>query len=386
MTRFGKHNAERNTTAMTNEVLQVLQEEGRRTDAEGKWPERSMKAVAEAGLLGLTLPHDAGGSGSGMREFAEVTEKIATHCASTAMVYLMHVCGAQTIAGSLSPRRSDWLRNITAGKVVATLAFSEKGSRSHFWAPVSRAERNSGGVVLNCDKSFVTSAGHADYYVVSSLSLDSKGFTDSTLYLVEKNAPGVQWSGSWNGLGLRGNASGPMTIRNCHIPENARLTPEGEGFKSMLEIALPWFQIGSSAVSIGIAEASFAAAVSHTTKAQFEHLKETLAAAVPGIRARLAQMRLGIDSARGYLDQTLARIEKGAPDAMLFVLGCKAVASEMALKVTDEAMRVCGGAAFSREMSLERNFRDARASSVMAPTTDGLYDFIGKAIAGLPFF
>jgi hypothetical protein len=93
--------------------------------------------------------------------------------------------GAQTIVASSSPRRGELVKKIASGKAVATLAFSEKGSRSHFWAPVSRAERNSQGVVLNCDKSFVTSAGHADYYVVSSLAVEAKGPVDSTLYRKE---------------------------------------------------------------------------------------------------------------------------------------------------------------------------------------------------------
>src|SRR5262245_38677299 len=185
---------------MKDALLLVLDEESRRTDAEGKWPERSIRALAECGLLGLTLPEDVGGGGAGMREFAAVNEKIASRCASTAMIYLMHVCGAQTIAGSSSPRRADVLRKITSGGAVATLAFSEKGSRSHFWAPVSRAARNSWGVVLNCDKSFVTSAGYADYYVVSSLAVDSKSPLDTTLYLVERNEPGVECGASWNGL------------------------------------------------------------------------------------------------------------------------------------------------------------------------------------------
>src|SRR5262245_1785702 len=152
------------------ELLHVLDDESRRTDAEGKWPERSMKAVADAGLLGVTLPRDRGGEGTGMRQFADITASIASHCASTAMVYLMHVCAAQTIAASSSSGAASALERIGSGKAVATLAFSEKGSRSHFWAPVSRAQSNNRGVVLNCDKSFVTSAGHADYYVVSSLA------------------------------------------------------------------------------------------------------------------------------------------------------------------------------------------------------------------------
>jgi alkylation response protein AidB-like acyl-CoA dehydrogenase len=371
---------------MKEELAVMLSEHARQVDAEGKWPERSVKALGEFGLLGLTLPPDAGGGGADMRKFAEVTEQIANRCASTAMIYLMHVCGAQVIAASLSPKRAEVIQKIVSGKAVATLAFSERGSRSHFWAPVSRATQNSRGVVLNCEKSFVTSAGYADYYVVSSLAVAAKGPTDSTLYLVEKNTPGFDSSSPWNGIGLRGNASGPISIRNCHVDEDARLTGEGDGFGAMMQIVLPWFQIGSAAVSIGIAEASFTAAVTHASSTRFEHLNDSLASAVPGIRSRLAQMRIAIDSARGYLEQTWTRIEKGSPDVMLFVLGVKAAAAEMALHVTDEAMRVCGGAAFRRDMSIERNFRDSRAASVMAPTTDVLYDFIGKAVAGLPLF
>jgi alkylation response protein AidB-like acyl-CoA dehydrogenase len=362
---------------MKDELLLVLDEEARRVDEQSEWPQRSIEALARGGLLA---------PGATMRQVAESLEKIASRCASTAMIYLMHICGSQVIAASTSPRCVEIMRRIAEGKAITTLAFSEKGSRSHFWAPVSRASRNSSGAVLNCDKSFVTSANRADYYVVSSGAIDGATAVDSTLYLVEKNSGGVEWPGSWNGTGLRGNASGPMTIRNCHVDESARLTNEGEGFKAMIEIVLPWFQIGSAAVSIGIAEAAFGASVAHTSTARFDHLGETLASGLPTIRARLARMRLAVDSVRSYLDRALNRIETGAPDAMLYVLGSKAIAAEMALSVSDEAMRACGGAAYSKAISVERNFRDARAASIMAPTTDVLYDFIGKAVAGLPLF
>jgi alkylation response protein AidB-like acyl-CoA dehydrogenase len=97
-------------------------------------------------------------------------------------------------------------------------------------------------------------------------------------------------------------------------------------------------------------------------------------------------MKLALDSASAFLEQTLGVIEADSPSAMLSVLGVKTVAGEAALEVTDEAMRACGGAAFGRQLNVERNFRDARAASIMAPTTDVLCDFIGKAVAGLPLF
>jgi alkylation response protein AidB-like acyl-CoA dehydrogenase len=172
----------------------------------------------------------------------------------------------------------------------------------------------------------------------------------------------------------------------CHVEESMRLTDEGGGFNAMLQIVLPWFQIGSAAVSIGISEAALASSIQHVTTTRLEHMGQSLAAAVPEIRARLARMQLEVDSSRAYLDQTLGKIETQAPDAMLGVLGVKAFAAENAIRVTDEAMRACGGAAFGRQLSVERNFRDARAASVMAPTTEILYDFIGKAVSGLPLF
>ena len=367
-------------------VRPILEAEAAGVDAEGRWPQKSIEAIGAAKLLGLTLPLETGGGGAGMREFSAVARALARSCASTAMIYLMHVCGAQAVAASGSPEKERVMRAITSRNALATLAFSEPGSRSHFWAPVSRAARNQASTILNCDKSFVTSAGYADFYVVSSGAVTAQGPLDSTLYLVERDAAGVEIRGSWNGLGLRGNASAPMTLSGCHVKDDYRLSDEAAGLKMMLGVVLPWFQVGSASVSLGVGDAAFAGAVKHAGSARLEHLGESLAAAVPVIRARLARMKLALDSASAFLEQTLAAIEADNPAAMLSILGVKAVAGETALEVTDEAMRVCGGAAFGRQLAVERNFRDARAAAVMAPTTDVLCDFIGKAVAGIPLF
>jgi alkylation response protein AidB-like acyl-CoA dehydrogenase len=360
----------------------IARENAAGIDAESAWPERSLQAIADAGLFGLTIPKNLGGAGAGIRQFVEVTEELAANCGSTAMIYLMHVCGTQVIAAA---GHQNTLNGIIAGKTLTTLAFSEKGSRSHFWAPVSRAVGAANGIRVRADKSFVTSAGHADVYVVSSGSVGGTTPLESTLYLVERHTSGIRVAGAWTGMGLRGNSSSPMTF-DCVVGEDSRLTAEGAGFKAMMEIVLPWFQFGSAAVSLGIARAALADAVHHVSSVRLEHVGETLAAAVPGVRARIAKMQLTLDATRGYMQQALAKVESQAADAMLAVLGVKAVAGEAALSITDEAMRACGGAAFARHLSLERNFRDARAASIMAPTTDVLHDFLGKALCGIPLF
>jgi alkylation response protein AidB-like acyl-CoA dehydrogenase len=153
----------------------------------------------------------------------------------------------------------------------------------------------------------------------------------------------------------------------------------------MLGTVLPIFNVMNSACSIGLMAAATAAATAHASETRYEHMNSKLAD-LPTLRAYIARMHIATDQARCLLLDTLDALEGGRADAMLRVLECKATAGESATHVLDLAMRVCGGAAFRREVGVERRFRDARASTVMAPTTDQLYDFIGKAVCGLPLF
>jgi alkylation response protein AidB-like acyl-CoA dehydrogenase len=148
---------------------------------------------------------------------------------------------------------------------------------------------------------------------------------------------------------------------------------------------LPWFNVLSAAVSCGLMEAAVTRSAAHAVGTQFQHAGSAIAD-LPTARAFLARMRIATDHNKALLADTLAAIAGGRADATLRVLECKAAAGESAGQVTDLAMRVCGGAAFRKEVGVERVFRDARAALVMSPTTDILYDFIGKAVCGLPLF
>ena len=153
-------------------------------DKEGKFSTESVAGLGEAGLLGLMLPAESGGAGLGPRSFAAVTAAIAEADASAAMVYLMHVSATATIAAARPGAAvAPILAEIARGRHLSTLAFSEAGSRSHFWTPVSRARRNGAGCHITAKKSWVTSAGHAQSYVVSSLAPEGAGPTDSTLQI-----------------------------------------------------------------------------------------------------------------------------------------------------------------------------------------------------------
>jgi alkylation response protein AidB-like acyl-CoA dehydrogenase len=139
----------------------------------------------------------------------------------------------------------------------------------------------------------------------------------------------------------------------------------------------------SAAFSLGLMEATATETAAHLTRTRLVHLDRSLAQQQT-VRLDFARLRLEIDRTRALLEDTLAALERDRADALLRVLEVKAAASEGALQVTDLAMKLCGGAAFRKELGVERRFRDARAARVMAPTTDALLDFIGRASLGLP--
>ena len=353
-------------------------------DVEGRFPREAIDALAGAGLLGLSIPVEYGGMGQGIRVACAALDEIAQRCASTAMIYLMHLCGCAVYVAR--PQAvEETLGQVACGEHLTTLAWSEKGSRSHFWAPVNQAAQNNGHVVLNAQKSWVTSAGIAEGYVVSSRTAGAEEPTDTVLYLLLKEDEGFTVSAPWNGLGMRGNASAPMTLQDCEIPAERALCEPHDGFRTMLEVVLPWFNLGNAAVSVGIAEAATSATRSHLTAARLEHLDSRLCD-LPNLRARLAKMRVETDRARAHLVGVIDAVEDPDEGTVLLVLESKVAAAETAREVAETGMQACGGAAFSRHLSVERNFRDVHAASVMAPTSDVLYDFIGRALCGMELF
>jgi alkylation response protein AidB-like acyl-CoA dehydrogenase len=353
-----------------------------RVDADGAFPQEAIRALGTEGFLGLTISTEFGGMGKDVRVACAVLDEIAQRCASAGMIYMMHLCGVACYA-AVPDNTAPYLRAAAEGKHLSTLAWSERGSRSHFWAPVSRAVARDGRVRIRAEKSFVTSAGYADGYVVSTQHPGAREPMESTLYLVLGEDAGLTVTGQWTGLGMRGNASAPMFL-DVSLSDDRILSKPGKGFEMMLSI-LPVFQLGNAAVSIGIAEAAVQSTLSYLTASRNEYLNARLVD-IPELRTRLAQMRIATDQARAHLVSAIDATETPGPSTLLRVLEAKVVTSEAALQVAEIGMRACGGAAFAKRVSVERQLRDAHAPAVMAPTTDHLYEFIGRTVCGMELF
>jgi len=349
-------------------------------DRAGSFPDRALDALRAAGLLGAMSSRDVGGLGFGLREASDILRRVAQDCGSTAMVLCMHYSGTAVLE-TLADKETR--QAVAAGRHLSTLAFSEAGSRSHFWAPLGTAAKNGSGVVLNARKSWVTSASRATAYVWSSKPIAAEGL--STLWLVPAKSAGITVRGPFDGLGLRGNDSSPVGAENVKVAESAMLGRDGQGFDVMMQTVLPVFQVLNASFSVGAMESAVRRTAEHASGQRYGHIEASLAD-LPTIRNGIARMRIKTDAAAALLDDTIAAAAAGRGDTMLRVLECKAMAGETANEVLDLAMRTCGGQAFRKEVGVERLFRDARAAGVMSPTTDLLYDFIGKAVCGLPLF
>src|SRR6202522_557377 len=205
--------------ALKRVIEEVVAPGAASADADGAFPRAQLDALGAAGILALTVPGEYGGGGAGLREAAVVVRELGSVCGSTAMVVAMHY---SAVAGLVAAGDKDTLVTIAGGTHLSTLAFSEAGSRSHFWAPMSTAALSPDGATVRLDasKSWVTSAGQADSYVWASRPLTSGGDAvgdDSggaasgpmTLWLVPADAAGLSAAGGVRGPRRGGNAAGP---------------------------------------------------------------------------------------------------------------------------------------------------------------------------------
>jgi alkylation response protein AidB-like acyl-CoA dehydrogenase len=368
--------------ALLRVVSEVVAPGAAAVDAAGQFPAAQVAALGAAGLLALTVPAEFGGGGAGLRQAADVVRELGSVCGSTAMIVTMHYAAVAALAAAGD---KDTLTAIAAGHHLSTLALSETGSRSHFWAPLSSAvgSADGGSVRLDAAKSWVTSAGQADSHVWSSRPLAPDAPGPMTLWLVPAGTPGLAVAGTFDGLGLRGNSSAPMTATGVTVPASAMLGADGAGLDLALAAVLPVFLVCSAAMSAGLLRRLADETAAHLQQTRLEHLDVSLAQQT-GPRAQLARLRIESDQTWALVSETVGAVEAGREDAMLLVLEVKAAAGEAAADAADLALRAGGGAAFRKESVVERLFRDSRAARVMAPTTDALHDFIGRALLGQP--
>lgn len=348
-------------------------------DRDHAFPRAALDALAAAGALGIVTPEDHGGAGGGLGALASACEAVGAACASSGMVFLMHAVTTATIAGGGGERAGELLRGLAAGERLGTLAFSERGTGAHFYAPELQAVRDNGAVRISGRKSFVTSGGHADVYLVLVQSADDGGLD---CFAVEREADGLRFEGAWQGLGMAGNSSIAAELDGVVVDDSARIGASGGAGDLVFGVVAPFFLVGLAAVNVGIAAAALRTAIDHAASRRYGD-GTTLAEVAP-IQHLLADMDIAVRGARLVVRDAAALGDAGDAGALVAIMEAKVLATETAAAVTGRALEVCGGQGYTPVLPIERHLRDARAGAVMAPTNGVLRSWIGKALAGLP--
>lgn len=347
-------------------------------DRESRFPDEQLSSLGRAGALGLLVPGGHGGVGAGLVALADVCESVGGACASTGMVFLMHSVTAATVAGGGGESAPALLGGMASGELLGTLAFSERGTGAHFYAPELRAERRDGSVRVSGRKSFVTSGGHADVMLVL-LQSEREGLD---CYVVRKDALGVRFEGRWEGLGMRGNSSIAAEFDDVVLDADARVGEAGEAAGLVFGVVAPTFLVGLAAVNIGIAQAALTSAVEHAKSRRYPDGSALVEVAT--VQHTLADMDIQVRAARTLLREAARLGDSGDEGALVPLMEAKVLCTDTAARVTQAALEVCGGQGYTPTLPIERHLRDARAGAVMAPTNGVLRTWSAKAIAGLP--
>ena len=355
-------------------------------DRHARWPEPTMRALAEARLTGLQAPAAVGGHGEGMVGLVAVSEVLAQESASAALCFAMHCVGTAVLAAKATDaQRERYLAPIARGEHLTTLALSEPGTGAFFFYPETALEPTADGFRLAGTKSFVTNGTHADSYVVSTAGVGTDADADGAFscVVVDADRPGIEWMDAWHGLGMRANDSRTMRLDGVEVPPGSLLGAQGDQLWYVFEVIAPYFLMAMAGTYLGVAQAALDEARLHTGTRRYGHSGELLGQA-PVVAHRLGELWGRLEATRQLIYSAAVKGDAGTPDALPAILACKAMAGDTAVLLANEAMTLCGGSAYRENSRLARILRDARASHVMSPTTDMLKTWVGRALLNLP--
>lgn len=350
------------------------------------WPADSLQALGRGGLLGLQVPERLGGRGQGLLALAATTEAIGQACSSSALCFGMHCVATAVIAAKASPYHEEhYLKPIAAGAHITSLALSESATGSHFYLPRTEIHREPEAFVVTGEKQFVTSGSHADSYVVSGTTGDGLDAGQFSMVMLDRDTEGIEWMDPWSGLGMRGNDSRGVRLRGARVPLSHLLGDEGDQVWYVFEVVAPYFLMAISGAYVGIAQALLDQTIAAVAGRRYAHIGQGLAE-MTSVQRGIAEMWTRVHRSRCLVYHAAQLGDWGSPDALLKIMAAKVDATEVAVQVADEAMRLGGGRAYAENSQRSRLLRDALAGRIMAPTTETLNEWLGRSLLGLPWF
>jgi butyryl-CoA dehydrogenase len=342
-------------------------------DEKEEFPWEIMKILADTGLFGVYLPEKYGGLGGGILDLCLVVEELSRVCSGVAVSYAASGLGTLTLLqfGTEEQKRK-YLPDIASGRKLAAFGLTEATAGSDAGGIQTTATPTSGGYILNGTKQFITNGGEAEIYTVIALTNKERGPRGASAFLVDKGAPGFSFGRKEKKLGIRASATRELVFEDCFVPAENMLGREGMGFILTMKL-LDYSRPGLGAQAMGLAQGALEAAVDYAkTRVQFGHPIIALQA----VQHMLADMAIEVEAARALVYATARMIDSGAKDFTQESAMAKVFASDVAMKVTTNAMQIFGGVGYMRDYPIEKMFRDAKITQIYEGTNQVLRNTI----------
>ncbi|MBF0478496.1 MAG: acyl-CoA dehydrogenase family protein [Candidatus Omnitrophica bacterium] len=346
-------------------------------DETQEFPWDVVKVMAESDICGLYIDQQYGGMGGGIMELVIATEEFSKGCGGIALAFAATALGTLPIMlfGN-EDQKKKYLPDIASGKKIAAFGITEPAAGSDASAMQTTAVLKGDHYVLNGMKHFITNGGDAETYVVIAMTDKTKGARGASAFILEKGMKGFEFGKKEDKLGIRASSTRELIFTDCKVPKENLLAKEGMGFIVTMK-TFDKSRPGIGAQAVGIAQGSLDAAIEYSRQ---RHQFGKSISSFQGIQFMLADMATQIESARALVYGVARMIDSGAKDYSKYSAMCKLCASEMAMKVTTDAVQIFGGYGYIKEYPVEKYMRDAKITQIYEGTSQIQKNVIGLAL------
>lgn len=346
-------------------------------DENDEFPRELMNIMAQADLFGLFVPEEYGGLGKGALELCIAVEEISRACLGVATSYAANALGTYPILISGSEeQKKKYLPDIASGKKLVAFGLTEANAGSDAGGIQTTARLEGNEYVLNGTKQWITNGGEADIYTIIAVTDKSKGARGASAFIVEKGTPGFSFGKKEHKMGIRASVTRELIFDNCRIPKDNIIAKEGMGFIIAMK-TLDKARVGVGAQGVGVAQGAFEEAVAFARQRhQFGHPIISFQA----VQHMLADMAIEIEAARALVYSVAKFVDSGAKDVSKESAMAKTFATDMAMRVTTNAVQVMGGAGYMKEYPVEKMMRDAKILQIYEGTNQIQRNVIGQAL------
>ncbi len=334
-------------------------------DQSEEYPWDVIKVIADSDLFGLFIPEEYGGLGVNVMNLCLATEELSRACGGIAVCYAASALGTFPIVlfGN-DAQKKKYLPDLAKGKKVAAFAITEPEAGSDASAIKTTAKKEGKYYILNGLKHFITNGGDAEIYVVIAMTDKTRGARGASAFIVEKGTPGFSFGKKEDKFGIRASSTRELIFTDCKVPEENLLSKEGMGFIVTMK-TFDMSRPGVAAQALGIAQGALELAVKYVRERQ--QFGKSISS-FQGIQWMLADMATEVEAARGLVYSTARMLDAGVKDVAKDSAMAKMFASDVAMKVTVDALQLFGGYGYMKDYPIEKYVRDAKITQIYEGT------------------